>query len=229
PLARLRRLDRLRARGTARGRRGLRAALVLRAGQHRAHREGPRRLWRQPAMVGFRRLLVHRRVRGDGDRHEDRRHAHLHQRARPGAGAARGYGSVRMSMNRCSLAIVAAALCATPALAQPWHLTVTPSSPTWKDRVTIRVEGTTPGGCEAHVAAPTRTHFGGEQFRLDIPLLLDCAFPSNTESPLVADVDAGNLDPAQYQLRLRSDGETLEELVFEVFEAGEVQLVLPAL
>jgi len=134
-----------------------------------------------------------------------------------------------MSMNRLSLAIVAAALCATPALAQPWHLTVTPSSPTWQDRVTIRVEGTTPGGCQPHVAAPTKTHFGGEQFRLDIPLLLDCAFPSSTESPLVADVDAGNLDPGQYQLRLRSDGETLEELVFEVFEAGEVQLVLPAL
>jgi len=133
-----------------------------------------------------------------------------------------------MSMNRLSLAIAAAVLCATPALAQPWHLTVTPSSPTWKDRVTIRVEGPVPGGCEAHVAAPAKTHFGGEQFRLDIPLLLDCAFPSSTERPLVADVDAGSLDPGQYQLRLRSDGETIEELVFQVFEAGEVQLTLPA-
>src|ERR1043165_10085007 len=100
-----------------------------------------------------------------------------------------------MSMNRLSLAI--AVLCATPALAQPWHLTVTPSSPTWQDRVTIRVEGPVPGGCEAQVAAPAKTHFGGEQFRLDIPLLLDCAFPSRTERPLVAAVDAGRLDPRQ--------------------------------
>jgi hypothetical protein len=132
-------------------------------------------------------------------------------------------------MNRLSAAIAAAALAAAPALAQPWHLTVTPSSPTWQDRVTIRVEGPVPGGCEAYVAAPAKTHFGGEQFRLDIPLLLDCAFPSSTERPLVADVDAGNLDPGQYQLRLRSDGETLEELVFQVFEVGEVQLTLPVL
>jgi len=134
-----------------------------------------------------------------------------------------------MPMNQLFVTIVAAALAAAPALAQPWHLTVTRSSPTWQDRVTIRVEGPVPGGCEAQVAAPAKTHFGGEQFRLDIPLLLDCAFPSSTERPLVADVDAGNLDPGQYQLRLRSDGETLQELVFQVFEVGQVQLTLPAL
>jgi len=132
-------------------------------------------------------------------------------------------------MNKCAVALVAAAFAVAPALAQPWQVTVNPSAPTWHDPVTVRVEGSVPTSCVTRVGPPAKTHFGGEQFRLDFPLSIDCVSAAGASSPFVTDVDLGRLDPGHYQVRLRSAGESLDELLFDVFEFSEAQLTLPAL
>ena len=126
--------------------------------------------------------------------------------------------------------VVAAVFVAMPALAQPWQVAaVSPPAPTWHDPVTVRIEGSVPGGCGASVGSPAFTHFGAEQHRVDLPIFFDCVIPTGTSSAFVADVPLGVLDPGHYQVRLRSESETLAELRFDVFEVLQAQLTLPAL
>ncbi|MEX2383704.1 MAG: trypsin-like peptidase domain-containing protein [Thermoanaerobaculia bacterium] len=76
---------------------GLRVLLVLRRRQHRARREGARRL-RDPAgeLLGLRGRADQRGRRADGGRPGGRKHADVHEPARNAVSSAPGYGRVRV-------------------------------------------------------------------------------------------------------------------------------------